>query len=83
MKTDRVLTMDECFNEWGAVSMHVDPPTCDALHIPIAEETDADLRRNGHSCNCDLWGHPCSSCAEPKIQPRLELPSSSPIKQLT
>jgi hypothetical protein len=83
MKTDRVLTMDECFNEWGAVPMHVDPPTCDARHIPIAEETDADLRRNGRSCNCDRWGHPCPSCAEPKIQPRLELPSSLPIKQLT
>ena len=58
MKTDRVLTMDECFNEWGAVPMHVDPPTCDARHIPIAEETDAGLRRNGCSCNCDRWGHP-------------------------
>ena len=67
MKTDRVLTMDECFNEWGAVPMHVVPPTCDARHIPIAEETDADLRRNGRSCNCDRWGHPCPSCVEPKI----------------
>ena len=83
MKTDRVLTMDECFNEWGAVPMHVDPPTCDARHIPIAEETDAGLRRNGCSCNCDRWGHPCPNCVEPKIQPQLELPPSLPAKQLT
>jgi hypothetical protein len=66
MKTDRVLTVDECLNEWGAVPMHVDPPTCDARHIPIAEEKDADLRRNARSCNCDRWGHPCPSCANPK-----------------
>jgi hypothetical protein len=65
MKTDRVLTADECFNEWGAVPMHVDRPTCDARHIPIAEEKDADLRRNARSCNCDRWGHPCPSCVEP------------------
>ena len=83
MKTDRVLTVDECFSEWGAVPMHVDRPTCDARHIPIAEEKDADLRRNARSCNCDRWGHPCPSYAEPKIQPLLELPTSLSIKQLT
>ena len=83
MKTDRVLTMDQCFNEWGAVPMHVDPPVCDARHIPIAEETDADLRRSECSCNCDRWGHPCPKCVEPKIQQQLELPPSLPAKQLT
>ena len=83
MKTDRVLTTDEFFNEWATVPLHVDLPTCDARHIPIAEEKDADLRRNSRSCNCDRWGHPCPSCAEPKIQPPLGLPSSLPVKQLT
>jgi hypothetical protein len=83
MKTDRVLTVDECLNEWGAVPMHVDPPTCDARHVPITEDNDVDLRRNARSCNCDRWGHPCPRCAEPKLQPRLEFPSSLRVKQLT
>jgi hypothetical protein len=83
MKTDRVLTMQECLNEWGVVSMHVDPPRRDARHIPIAEEKDVNLGRNVRSCNCDRWGHPCPNCVEPKIQPRLQLPTSPPVKELT
>lgn len=83
MKRDRVLTMDECLNEWSAVPRRVDPPACDARHIPIAEGNDVDLGRNERSCNCDRWGHPCPGRAEPKIQPRLELPASLPVKQLT
>ena len=59
MKTDRVLTMDECLNEWGAAPMQVDPPACDARHIPITKEKDVDLRMNARTCNCDRWGHPC------------------------
>jgi hypothetical protein len=83
MKTDRVLTMDECLNEWGAVPTRVDPPTCDARHIPITEEKEVDRGRHERSCNCDRWGHPFPSCAAPKIQPRLELPISLPVEQLT
>jgi hypothetical protein len=83
MKTDRVLTMDEYLHEWGAVPMRVEPPACDARHIPIAEEKDVDLWSNARSCTCDRWGHPCPSCAKPKLQPRLELPTSLPVKQLT
>jgi hypothetical protein len=83
MKTDRALTMKECLNEWGAVPMRVEPPACNARHIPIAEKKDVEPRRNKRSCNCDRWGHPCPGCAEPKIQPRLELPTSLPVKQLT
>ena len=81
MKTDRVLTMDECLNEWGMVSTRVESAGCDARHIPIAEEKDVDFKRNARSCNCDRWGHPCPNCVEPKIQPRLELSASS-AKQL-
>ena len=40
MKTDRVLTMDECLNEWGIVPTRVEPAACDARHVPIAEEMD-------------------------------------------
>jgi hypothetical protein len=66
MKTDRVLTMDECLNEWGAVPMRVDPPACDARHIPIAEEKGMDSRTSVRSCNCDRWGHPCRGCTDNK-----------------
>jgi hypothetical protein len=83
MRTDRVLTVEECLKEWGAVPMRVDPPACGARHVPIAAETKPVARTNARSCNCDRWGHPCPSCAEPKIQPRLELPTSLPAKQLT
>lgn len=72
MKTDRVLTMEECLDKWCVVPMRVDPP-CDARHIPIAEEKNADSATSTRSCNCDRWGHPCPGCAEPKIQPRVEL----------
>ena len=44
MKTDRVLTIDECLNEWGMVPTRVEPAGCDARHIPIAEEKDLDSR---------------------------------------
>jgi hypothetical protein len=83
MKTDRVLTMDECLYEWGTVPTRVDPPACDARHIPIAEEKDVDLRKNARSCNCDRWGHPCPNCVETKTQPQVEVPTSLPAKQLT
>ena len=82
MKTDRVLTMDEYFNGWGAVPMHVDSPACDARHIPIAQKKDVDFGPNARSCNCDRWGHPCPNCVEPKIQQQLQLPISLPVKQL-
>ena len=59
MKTDRVLTMDECLNEWDMVPTPMEPAGCDARHIPIAEEKDVDFKRNARSCNCDRWGHPC------------------------
>jgi hypothetical protein len=62
MKTDRVLTMDECLNELGLVPTRVEPPGCDARHIPIAEEKDVDLKRNARSCSCDRWGHPSKLC---------------------
>jgi hypothetical protein len=32
-------------------------------------------------CNCDRWGHPCPACDERKVQPKPELPISSPAKQ--
>jgi len=83
MKTDRVLTMDECLNEWGAAPMQVGPPACDARHIPITKEKDVDLRMNARTCNCDRWGHPCPNCVEPNSQPQLGLPISLPTKQLT
>ena len=82
MKMDRVLTMEEFLDKWCVVPMRVDPPACDARHIPIAEEKDVYSGRNARSCNCDRWGHLCPNCAEPKIQPRLELPTSLSIKQL-
>ena len=66
MKTDRVLTMDECLNEWGMVPTRVEPVGCDARHIPIAEEKDVDFKRNARSCNCDRWGHPCAGCLDRK-----------------
>ena len=82
MKIDRVLTMDECLNEWGAAPMQVDPPACDARHIPITKEENVDVRTNVRSCNCDRWGHPCPSCVEPKSHPQLGLPISLPAEQL-
>ena len=66
MKTDRVLTMDECLNEWGMVPTRVEPAGCDARHIPIAEEKDLEFKSNARSCNCDRWGHPCPNCSSPK-----------------
>jgi hypothetical protein len=78
MKRDRVLTMDECLNEWGTIRMHVDPPGHDARHVPIA-----GFGTSVRGCNCDRWGHPRPNCVEPKIKPPLELPTSLPAKQLT
>jgi hypothetical protein len=66
MKTDRVLTMDECLNGWGMVPTRVEPAGCDARHISIAEEKHVDLKRNARSCNCDRWGHPCAECLDRK-----------------
>jgi len=83
MKTDRALTMEECLNEWCGVPARVEPPAWDARHIPIAEKKDEEPRKNERSCNCDRWGHPCTACAEAKIQRPLELPISLPVKQLT
>ena len=34
-------------------------------------------------CNCDRWGHPCPGCVEHIVQPKAELPISSPFKQTT
>ncbi len=63
MKTDRVLTMDECLSEWGAVPMRVDPPARDALHIPIAEE-EGWIPGRARNCNCDRWGYPYRGCTD-------------------
>jgi hypothetical protein len=83
MKTDRVLTMDECLNQWGAAPMQAEPPACDARHIPITKEKDVDVRTKARSCNCDRWGHPCPNCSQANTQPQLGLPISLPAKQLT
>ena len=64
MKADRVLTIEECLNEWTAAPTHVNPPACDARHIPIAEENHVALQTNARGCNCDRWGHPCPDCVE-------------------
>ena len=71
MKTDRVLTMDECLNEWGMIPTRVEPPGCDARHIPIAEK-DMDFKRNARICNCDRWGHPCPNRVERIVQTETE-----------
>ena len=83
MKTDVVLTMDEFLNACCAVPHHIKPPADGVRHVPIAEQKDVHIGNNGHSCNCDRWGHPCANCVEPKIQPRSELPAFLPVKQLT
>jgi hypothetical protein len=57
MKIDRALTMEECLDKWCVVPMRVDPPACDARHIPIAEEKNVYSGGNARSCNCDRWGH--------------------------
>jgi hypothetical protein len=31
-------------------------------------------------CNCDRWGHPCPNCVEYKVQPKAELPISTPAE---
>jgi hypothetical protein len=59
MKTDRVLAMQECLDEWCVVSTHVNPPATNAHHVPIAIQVDADRRIEVHGCRCDRWGHPC------------------------
>ena len=82
METDRVLTINECLNEWGAVPMRVDPPECDARHIPIAEKKGVDSRTSARSCNCDRWGHPCPSCDEREVQMKAQVPISSPAKRI-
>ena len=82
MKTDPVLTIDECLNEWGMVPTRVEPAACHARHIPIAKEKDVDFKRNARSCNCDRWGHPCPGCVERVVvQPKPDLPISIPTKK--
>lgn len=81
MKTDRVLTMDECLNEWGMVPTRVEPAGCDVRHIPIAEEKDVDLKRNARSCNCDRWGHPCPGCGHSNVELKGERPFSLPLDE--
>ena len=70
MKTDRILTMKECLDEWCILPTHVNPPAGDAHHVPITTQDDVDLKTAEHSCRCDRWGHPCPSCVE-KRRPRL------------
>jgi hypothetical protein len=60
MKTDKVLTMDECFAECCGVPKHVDPPADNAGHIPITSKGDIDFGSGGHGRRCDRWGHPAS-----------------------
>jgi hypothetical protein len=81
MKTDRVLTMDECLNEWGLVPTRVEPAGCDARHVPITADMKPGPRTNARNCNCDRWGHPCSGCDERDVQPKAALSISSPAKQ--
>jgi hypothetical protein len=64
MKTDRVLTMEECLNQWCVVPMHANPPAKDARHVPVIAQEDIDLRLNVHGCWCDRWGHPCPDCVD-------------------
>jgi hypothetical protein len=66
MKTDTVLTMDECFAECCIATKYVNPPADNARHIPITREVDA--RSEDHGCRCDRWGHP--ACLEER-KPRL------------
>jgi hypothetical protein len=83
MKTDRVLMIEEYLDQWGAVPMHLEPPACDARHVPIETVKEVDSGTKSRNCNCDRWGHPCPSCVEPKLQTQLVLPTSTPVKQLT
>jgi hypothetical protein len=41
----------------------------------------AHAREGAPGCKCDRWGHPCPDCDERKIQPKAELPISSPAKK--
>ena len=72
MKTDRVLSIDECLNEWGVVPTRVKPPACGARHVLITAEMKPVPRANARSCNCDRWGHPCSGCVERIVQTETE-----------
>ena len=81
MKIDRVLTMDECLNEWGMVPTRVEPAGCVARHIPIAEEKDVDFKRNARSCNCDRWGHPCPGCGHSNVELKGDRPFSLPLDE--
>jgi hypothetical protein len=68
MKTDTVLTMNECFAESCIATKHVKPSADNARHIPITNEGDIDPRSEEHACRCDRWGHPV--CLEER-KPRL------------
>jgi hypothetical protein len=81
MKTDRVLSVAECLNEWGAVPTRVEPPACGARHVPITADMKPGPRTNARSCNCDRWGHPCPGCDERDVQPKAALSISSLGKQ--
>lgn len=82
MKTDRVLSIDECLNEWGAFPTRVEPPACGARHVPITADMKPGVRTNARSCNCDRWGHPFPGCVERVVvQPKPDLPISIPTKK--
>jgi hypothetical protein len=66
MKTDLVLTMDECLAMCCNVPNRVNPPGKDARHIPITAGGDLETKNDGHGCTCDRWGHPCPGCTNHK-----------------
>jgi hypothetical protein len=81
MKTDVVLTMKEYLNGCCGAPHHIKAPAKDARHVPIAAEKDVHAGTKARNCTCDRWGHPCPDCDERKIQPKAELPISSPAKK--
>jgi hypothetical protein len=66
MKTDLVLTMNECLAMCCNIPAHVNPPGKDARHILITAGCGLGMKKDGHSCTCDRWGHPCLGCTEHK-----------------
>ena len=77
MKTDVVLTMDECLDQCCVTTKHVRPPAPVARHVPITAENDLDSGTEAHGCRCDRWGHPCPGCLEHKLQTRTTAPDFS------
>jgi hypothetical protein len=59
-----------------------DETTAARLLLQNAASNKVTVRKTEpFGCNCDRWGHPCPDCDERKIQPKAELPISSPVKK--